>query len=404
MTKCQNCRTNCVTILNLGNQVICNRFFKSKTDLSKEKKYPLRIVFCPKCALVQQAVVLPTNVIFDKNFNYLSGASSDAVRHFANLAKMLIKQFNLNQNDFVVAIGSNDGTELEPFKERGIRILGIEPAPKPAKIANDNGISTLVGELENSTAEILRETGGKIKLVLAFNVMAHTSTIHSFLESVSLLLRENPNATFINQSQYLPDIIEKVSYDTMYHEHSRFYSLTSMQNLFERHGLHIYDSERIGYYGGSIIAYASYITKPQTQRHKAILRSEARYTKLESYRQFSKKVEKRKTELLKLLNQIKAKGQTVVGGGAPMKSTVLLNYCRIGPDFLNALTESNKLKVGTYSPSGIKVEDEHTYYKKHKPDYVLILSWNLAPTMIKDLRACGFHGKFIIPLPTLKIV
>ncbi|MDE1870216.1 MAG: methyltransferase domain-containing protein [Candidatus Micrarchaeota archaeon] len=401
---CQNCGTKCEQILNLGEQIICNRFFKSKEQLGKEKKYPLVIVFCPKCSLVQQSIVIPTNKIFDINFNYLSSASRDAVMHFTKLAKTLIKEYNLKKGDYVVAIGSNDGTELKPFKEKGIGVIGVEPAPKPAKMANDMGIYTIVDQFEKANKKIMEESKGKVRILSAFNVMAHTGSIHKFLENVKKILVANPNAVFINQGQYLPDIIEKVSYDTLYHEHSRFYTVTSMQNLFEGHGLHIYDCERISYYGGSIIVYASSDLRQRTKRLEKLLETEKEYTKLKKYKQFSNKVVQRRDELLKLLNKLKGKGKSIVGGGAPMKSSVLLNYCKIDSNTLDILTESNSLKIGTYSPSGIKVADEHTYFKNHNPDYVLILSWNMAENMMKDLRGCGFKGKFIIPLPELRVV
>ncbi len=404
MVKCQNCDAECIEILSLGEQVICNRFFKTLDELQKEKKYPLDIVFCQKCFLVQQAVVLPTSVIFDENFNYLSGASKDATVHFTNLAERLIKEYELSKDDYVVSIGSNDGTELKPFKESGISLIGVEPAPKPAKIANDQGIYTIVDQFENATEEIIATSKGRVKILTAFNVMAHTGTIHQFLDSVKEILESNHDATFINQGQYLPDIIEKVSYDTLYHEHNRFYTVTSMQNLFAKHGIHIYDCERISYYGGSIITYASGKPRLQTERLKAIIAAEEKYSKLSTYQQFSDKVKQRRDELLNLLTEKKRQGKSIVGIGAPMKSSVLLSYCGIDSKFISVLTEVNKLKIGTYSPSGIKVVDEKEYLKQNSPDSALILSWNMSDTIMKQLRGSGYAGEFIVPLPELKVI
>ncbi|MDE1871045.1 MAG: methyltransferase domain-containing protein [Candidatus Micrarchaeota archaeon] len=404
MTNCQNCGAECKTIIDLGDQVICNRFAASKEMLKKETKYPLRIVFCPSCYLVQQSVVLPTGLVFDENFNYLSGASKDAVKHFTALDEELIKELGTKPGEYIVAIGSNDGTELLPFKLAGINVIGVEPAPKPAKIANDNGLYTIVNEFENCTEEIDKRANGRIALITAFNVMAHTGSIHKFLENVAYILKKNPDAVFVNQGQYLPDIMEKVSFDTMYHEHNRFYTITSMQNLFSKHGMKIYDAKRTEYYGGSIIAYASVKEIPETERLKSIKESEEKYKRFETYKDFAERAQSSKSKLLALLEKAKSEGAVIVGAGAPMKSSVLLSYCGIDDRLLDALTELNHLKIGTYSPSGIKVYNELTYFKDHKIDYVLILSWNMKDTIISSLRNMGYNGKFIVPLPEPKVI
>lgn len=401
MTKCQNCNAKCVPILDLGRQVICNRFLKSKNALDKERRYPLSIVFCPKCSLVQQAILLPTSLIFNKNFNYLSGASKDAVTHFEYMAKRLSKEFKLKKTDFVMDIGSCDGVFLKPLKQRGIGVIGVEPTPKPAKIANAQGIRTIVKQFEQVPKTVRLP---QIKLVTAFNVIAHTSTIHPFLEGVETILSKTPNSVFLSQSQYLPDILEKDSFDTLYHEHNRFYTIKSLQNLFARHNLQIYDAQRIGYYGGSIIVYASIEKRPQTKRLKAIINSERKYTKLSTYKQFGNEVKAKRDKLRKLLESAKKQGKRIVGIGAPMKSSVLLSYCGITPKIIDVLTEVNALKIGTYSPSGIKVVDEKKYFKRNAPDIAMILSWNMSDTIMKSLRKSGYKGKFLIPLPDPKIV
>lgn len=398
MAKCENCGAKCELILDLGNQIICNRFLKSEAALAREKKYPLKIVFCPSCFLVQQARILPTKLVFNDQFNYLSGTSSSVVSHFSYMADKLSKEFRLKKGDVVLDIGSSDGTFLKLVKKKGISVLGVEPTPKPAAIANKQGINTIVDEFENVAGKLARTKSG-IKLVTAFSVTAHTATVHKFLEGIKVLLESNPSAAFVSRNPYLPDAISKTLYDTLYIEHARFYTVIAMQNLFAKHGLHIYDAEKLPYYGGSILVYASLNRRAKTKRLKAILREERKYTRFETYKEFSKKAQSKRAELMSILNKIKRQRKSIVGAGAPMKSSVLLNYCRIGPDMLDVLTETNELKIGTYSPSGIKVADERTYFKSHNPDYALILSWNIAREMINDLRAYGFKGKFIIPLP-----
>lgn len=181
MANCQNCKSKCIPILDLGNQPICNRFLKSKSEFRKEKRYPLVLVFCPACSLVQLSVSLPTSIIFNKDFNYLSSSSKDVVTHYTSIAEDLTKKFRLRKGDFVVDVGSNDGVSLKPLKEKGISIIGVEPAPKPAEIANEQGILTLVEEFENAVDKVIKISHGKIKVISAFDVIAHTGSIHRFL-------------------------------------------------------------------------------------------------------------------------------------------------------------------------------------------------------------------------------
>ena len=404
MTKCQNCKSECKTILDLGNQYICNRFLKSREAFKREKKYPLVLVFCPSCTLVQLSVSLPTSLVFNKDFGYLSSSSKDVVTHYTNIANNLIEEFNLKKEGYVVDIGSNDGVSLKPLQAQGISVLGVEPVFKIARMAYRQGIETIPAEFEHALQKISMKVKGRLKVVTAFDCLAHTGSPHKFLKNMVQLLKVNPDAIFISQSQYLPYVIERGEWDTIYHEHQRFYTLTSLQNLFTKHELYIYDAMLNDFYGGSFLAYASLKQKPKSKRLMALLTKEKKYTKLKAYEQFAKKAQENSRKLRLLLLDLKSEGKTIIGLGAPMKSSTLLAYSRIDKDILDVLTEVNKLKIGMISPSGIPVVDEKKYFESNKSDYCLILSWNMQKGIIKKLKANGIKSKFIAPLPKLKVL
>lgn len=403
--RCQVCGSrSCLQILDLGKQPICNKFISSKTEFGSERLYPLDLVFCRKCKLVQLSYVPPAREVFAKNFNYLSGTDPDRVAYFGELAKHIIHKFDLKADDFVLDIGSNDGSLLKQFKNNGVNaVLGIDPAPKPCKIANSFGVTTINSKFEHGIEPILAKTGNKIKVIMALNVLAHTDTIHTFLNGIKKLLAGN-EATFVSISHYLQDMIENNEYDTIYHEHARYYSLASLSYLFSKYGLYIYDAEKISLYGGSILVYAKNHRIKKTDRLKSLMKKERNLQNIKAYRKFSNTVIKNRAILLKILSNLKRENKTIVGIGAPMKSSTLLNYCKIDNKTLKYVTELNQLKIGTYTPgTHIKVVEESSIFKD-KPDACLILSWNASSRIIRTFKSRGYRGIFIIPIPKVKIV
>ncbi len=407
MYKCQSCGyTKLESIVDLGAQPICNRFLNSRSEFRTEKKYPLKLVYCPKCNLVQLSYTLPTSVTFDKNFNYLTGTNPEIIDYFDGLAKVFMKRFRLSGRDYVVDIGSNDGTALVPFKKKGINVLGVDPAPKPARIAQKEGIDTIIDSFENSIQKIMNKTNGRIKLVTAYNVLAHTHDINEFLDGIRRLLESNKDAVFVSQSHYFVNLVDKCEFDTIYHEHARYYTLTSLKAMFATHGLHLYHAEKAKFYGGSILVYAGARkpTKAEGRNVEKFIRMERKYTGRKSYDRLARSVTKKKDMLRKIIIGMKSEGKHVAGIGAPMKSSTLLNYCRIDSSMLDYLAEVNSLKIGTFSPGmHIPVVDEKRVLKD-KPDAVLILSWNLSDNIIKSLRTKGYRGGFIVPLPFPKVI
>jgi hypothetical protein len=348
--------------------------------------------------LVQLDEVPPGTTVFGEDFNYLSGSTSDATRYFSELSNVLRERFDLQPDDLVVDIGSNDGSFLRFFEEKGLSVLGIEPTPKPAAAAIAAGIPTIGQRFEEAIEEILTRSNGRIRLLTALNVLAHTDTIHEFLECVKKVLVNN-NSTFVSQSHYLPKLIENCEYDTIYHEHARYYTATSLQSMLASHGISLFDVKESDYYGGSLIAYAGIGREEQTSELQRILSCEQYLREPKTYSRFADKVMENRLKLRALLTSLKSDGKRLAGIGAPMKSSTILNYCGIDGSILDYLAEVNPLKVGTYSPGvHIKVVSEEHFFED-PPEVALILSWNVANSIMRKFRNRGYNGQFIIPIP-----
>ena len=351
---------------------------------------------------MQLANVIPARTVFRTDYNYLSSTTQALVRYFQALSGKIVEMFDVKHTETVCDIGSNDGTFLRFFKDRNVNVIGVEPTPLPAKIATDNGIPTMQEFFTEEIGDRLIRDLGEMKVVTAMNVLAHTNNVHSFLEGIRRLMSRE--SVFISQSHYLPALIERREYDTIYHEHLRYYTLTTLRRLFEMHGFHVFDAEINDIYGGSILTYCSIKNTEPSKSVKEILSSEIKYQRLETYKEFAKLVRKNARNLFRLLLDLKDEGKQIVGIGAPMKSSTLLNYCHIGKDIIDYLTEVNPLKISKYSPGvHIPIVDESILFDS-QPDYALILSWNVARDIIMELRKKGYAGKFIIPIPEPRII
>ena len=399
---CQLCgsKDTPFVVLDLGLQPICNAFLTAKELSQAEEKYPLKMVLCNRCRLAQLADRIPEQAVFGPNFNYLSGSSKALLRYFRNFSETEVRRFDLGGRS-VCDVGSNDGSLLSYFKRAGCTVVGVEPTPLPAKQAYAIGVTTIQAYFTESVATTIVRKFGTMKLVTAMNVVAHASEIESFLNGVRRLMGRD--GTFASQSHYLPFLIERLEYDTIYHEHLRYYTLATLRNLFGRFGLTVFDAETNEIYGGSILVHASTRTRPPSEGMIRLLKKESRFLELPVYKAFRKEVEGNSRRLRALLVGLRRKGKTIVGIGAPMKSSTLLNYCHLGPDLIAYLTEVNPLKIGTFSP-GVHipvVPDERIL--EDSPDYAVLLSWNMAEDIIQKFRDKGYGGKFIIPVPRPRV-
>lgn len=404
--KCQSCgATELERVLDLGYQPLCNEFMPIGDPIRPQTYYPLCLCYCHQCTLVQLDFVIPTQQAFGDQYTYLTGSSRSLVEYYSDLAVKLAARFDLHPGDVVVEIGANDGTFLKAFQALGMHVLGIEGARQSSSVAVSNGIPVIERFFGKGTASEIKNRlpdGAKIRLVLGMNVLAHTDNINEFLPEVVELLE--PGTVFISQSHWLLALIEKFEFDTIYHEHLRYYTLGSLRNLLRRHGLNINDAETTDFYGGSILVYASTDSEDQSAGLLSVLEQEEQTNVLQSLKDMKQVLLGNKSRLLSLLVDIKNSGKRVTGIGAPMKASTLLNFYGVTSDLVEYIGEVNELKIGTVVPGvRIPVVDEKIMFED-QPDYAILLSWNMAEQIVPKFREMGYRGKFILPVPQVEVV
>jgi hypothetical protein len=305
----------------------------------------------------------------------------------------------------VIEIGSNDGTFLKVFQSLGLDVLGIDGARKSSDIAVSDGVPVIqrfFGQDVVPTVQERLKPGSRIGLILAMNVLAHTEDINGLLAGVTQLME--PDTVFVSQSHWLAALTRKFEFDTIYHEHLRYYTLNSLMRLFEKHGLSLEDAEITDFYGGSILAYAKNQAGEESERLRSILAEEDEADVIQSLRDMKQVLLTNRSRLLNLLADIRNSGKRVAGIGAPMKASTLLNYYGVTADLVDYLGEVNQLKVGTVVP-GVRVPVVHEdVLFQEQPDFALILSWNMADFLIPKFRTRGYKGKFILPVPSVEVI
>jgi len=392
----------------MGNTPLANSFLTpDQLELNAEIKYPLDLVFCPGCSLVQITETVSPAVLF-RNYLYLSSSSDRVLRNARAMAEKLIEKRGLTDKSLVVEIASNDGYLLKNYVEWGIPVLGVEPAINVARMATDQGIRTVAEFFNLSVAQELRDKYGEADVVHANNVIAHVADLHSIIDGIAEMLK--PDGVAIIENHYVRDLIEHCEFDAVYHEHLCYYSATSFEWLFEQHGLTLVDVERIPIHGGSIRVYFQKKNGPKSMfipgaaRVVAALDDERKWVNDRAYyNTFGFKIGSLRAELITLLKQIKADGKSIVGYGASAKSTTLLNYFRIGSETLDYMVDNISIKQGRYTPGTHLMIYDPSKLLETQPDYVLILAWNFADDIIaKEAEYVRRGGKFIVPIPELK--
>ncbi|KKU56266.1 MAG: hypothetical protein UX77_C0002G0037 [Parcubacteria group bacterium GW2011_GWA1_47_11] len=401
---CQICRkAGLIELLNLGHQPIVQEYVSSGELKQQETVYPLALVRCRACGLLQLDYIVEPKKVFHQEYPYRTGLTNMLLRNFEQLADGMHGQKMFGKGDLVVDIGSNDGSLLKPFKARGARVVGVEPT-NAAKVANKTGIKTLQEFYNAQTAKKIVKKYGKAQVVTATNVFAHINDAPSLVKNIKALM--DKNGVFVSESQYLMDIVEKLEFDTIYHEHLRFYALKPLAQLFSAHEMSITDAERITAAGGSIRVFAKIGKHKMSARTKKLIQAEERAGLYDEkkLRLFAQKAHRTKADLLALLIQCKKKGR-IVGLTSSARSNTLLGFCHIDATFLDYAGEKKgSPKIGMYTPgTHIPVVDEARIIKE-QPEYLLVLSWHIGPELIKLMKKFGYKGKFILPLPTPKIV
>lgn len=389
--------------LSLGHQPPSDAFLRPEDLLKPEATYPLELCLCESCYLVQLNYAVDPKKLF-RDYVYNTGSNNSLKKSFENLVNNLVKRFNLSASDLAVDIGSNDGTLLSYYLPHKVKILGIDPS-SATKLALNNNLPTIVDFFSRKLVAKVVKKYGQAKIITATNVFAHVEKLDDFVAGVKDLLAAD--GVFISESGYLLDFIEKLQYDSIYHEHLRYYSLKPLEILFKKFGLEIVDAERGTIHGGTIIVYAAKKGKRQASNRVAELISQEEnfgLYKKETFINFANSVKKNKLAIQKLVIDLKSQGKNIVGIGAPAKGNTLINYCNLDKEMVDYLAEKSELKIGMFSPGAhIPVIDESRLFK-NQPAYALMLAWNIADELIPKLKNKGYRGKFIIPHPEPKII
>jgi 2-polyprenyl-3-methyl-5-hydroxy-6-metoxy-1,4-benzoquinol methylase len=371
-----------------------------------EPTYPLHARVCGRCFLVQlEAFETPQNIFGD--YAYFSSYSDTWLQHARAYAEKTIKRFGLNSGSRVVEIASNDGYLLRWFHERGIPVIGIEPAANVARVAEERGIPSRVLFFGRETAERLAAAGETADLTAANNVLAHVPDINDFVAGFSIVLKPEGVSTF--EFPHLLRLMEQRQFDTIYHEHFSYLSLTTVARIFASHDLRVFDVEELSTHGGSLRVYACKqgAAHPETAAVKAMLERERRFglQELSRYASFQEEVKAVKRDLLAFLIEAKRAGKRVAGYGAPAKGNTLMNYCGIRADFIDFTVDRSTHKQGTWLPGTRIPVYGPEEIRAAKPDYLLILPWNLKDEVMEQMAHIrGWGGRFVIPIPNVEVL
>ncbi len=405
---CRSCGGHLsVTMADLGLQPPSNAFLGSPAEFSRERRYPLRAKVCERCKLVQLDYDVAPEELFG-NYVYFSSYSDIWLAHASAYCDMARRRFSLNSGSLVVELASNDGYLLKNFLKMGVPVLGIDPSDTVAAAAAKIGVPTLVEFFGRKVAGNLAAEGRQADLIIANNVLAHVPDLNDFVAGIAALLRSKGSATI--EFPHLLELIEQVEFDTIYHEHFSYFSLYSIEQVFERHGLRIYDVERLTTHGGSLRIFAAHAARQDLQE-SAVLRelraqeSAAGLDDLATYSRFARRVGACRDSLLAFLAGAKQAGQRVAAYGAAAKGNTLLNFCDVTPEDIAIVADRNPHKQAKYLPgSHIPVVPPEELLRL-KPAYVLILPWNLRDEIRQQLAGIAeWGGRFVTPVPLAKVL
>lgn len=394
------------TFVDLGMQPLCESYLNENQLNQMEPFYPLHVYVCERCLLVQlEEYVSPIDIFSE--YAYFSSYSDTWLKHVKKYTEKIVEKFQINRKSKIVEIGSNDGYLLQYFKDKGISVLGIEPARNVAEEALRKGIPTIVEFFNSNIAQKLAIEGKKADVLIGNNVLAQVPNLNDFVQGMKILLDQQGLITM--EFPHLMKLIEGNQFDTIYHEHFSYFSFITVEKIFTQHELTIFNVEELPTHGGSLRIYIRHTTNSQfpiTQQVYKLREKEenAGLTDFEKYFSFEKKVRKTKHNLLDFLIKTKREGKTIVGYGAPGKGNTLLNYCGIRSDFLEFTVDRNPYKQGKFLP-GTHIPIFHPdKINETKPDFIFILPWNIKDEIMKQLsytRNWGCH--FIVPIPEVSI-
>lgn len=394
------------TFVDLGMSPLCESLISHDQLDAMEKFFPLRALVCPNCFLVQLREYVSAQYIFN-DYAYFSSYSSSWVSHAKTYCEMISKRLGLGSESFVVELASNDGYLLQHFMRLDVPVLGVEPAANVAKAAVEKGIPTRVEFFGMAMAENLAAEGRRADLIIGNNVLAQVPDLNDFVGGMRRLLK--PEGVITLEFPHLQRLIEENQFDTIYHEHFSYFSFVSVEKIAAKHSLKLIDVEELPSHGGSLRVYLAHEASKR-QPAKAVgdmiaRESELGFLEIATYTSFAEQVHQTKRKLLAFLIKAKDEGKTICGYGAPGKGNTLLNYCGIGTDFLEFTVDRNPYKHGRYTPGmHIPIRDVSAI-DEARPDYVLILPWNLRREIVQQMQRIGdWGGKFIVPIPEVEVI
>ncbi|MDP2645427.1 MAG: class I SAM-dependent methyltransferase [Desulfobacterales bacterium] len=401
------CRSrNLYLFLDLGFSPPADQFRRKEQMKEQEIYYPLEIKMCDDCGLAQLTYVVSPETLYRNDYPYESSITKTGHAHWDSFAKEVVGKFGLGKQDLVVDIGSNVGVLLEAFKNSGVSVQGVDPAANIVMLAQKRGIDTICDFFNAESVDKILEDKGKASVITGTNVFAHIDDLHLLMPNIKRMLKKK--GVFIFEAPYFVNLLKTIQYDTVYHEHLSYLSVKPLISFLAQHNMEIIDIQLADIHGGSFRVYVSDkgnypvsgIVKNLLDEENAMgIYSHATLDK------FSDQVKINRAELTWLLHSLKREGKSIVGVSAPAKGMTLLNYCRIGPEILDVVTEKSILKIGRYTPGMHIPVVPDDYLLEKQPDYALLLAWNFAEEIMKNLdeyRKLG--GKFIIPIPMPKVV
>lgn len=406
ISTCQVCNSKKLyTVLDLGYQPLCDSLLTKEMLNFPEKNYPLRMVWCENCTLVQIDYCVSGEEVYHPHYPYRSGITKELAEYQESMALSLVKKFNLRPQDLVIDIGSNDGTLLKGFMKANVKTLGVEPT-NIAKIANKSGIKTIQSFFDIKTSQKIKTKYGQASLIISTNTFAHMQTLGEFIMGAYNLLKDD--GVFVNETHYLLDVLKGGQFDTIYHEHLRTYSLKSLVTLFDQYDFTLTDVERGDRYGGNIRMIATKgKDKKVSKEVKNLLNLEKEFGlgKKERFISFANRAKKARLEFMSFLIKTKKSGKNIVGNSSPARASTLLNYYGVDSELLPYLAEQpTSLKLNMFLPGKHIPIVNNQRLIDEQPDFVVILAWHYAKPIMEQLKARGLKSDFVIPLPDFKIV
>lgn len=399
VVSCQICNTATYPGLDLGHQPVSDLILTTAQLSQPETYYPMRTYHCPACGLSQLGYIVDPDVVF-KDFPFVSGTTQTATHHLQSLPAALVQRRWLDAQSLAVDIGSNDGTLLKGYRPFGIPCLGVDPSGDPVRIANEQGIPTLHAFFNEVTAKHIICERGHANAITACGVFAHIADLASVMRGVKQLLA--PSGVFATDSQYWLDMVQRLHYDNIFHQHLRNYSLKPLIYLHRQYDMDVFDVERSEVYGGSIRVFSCHRgDHPISERVRMLMEIEeqARLYEPATNEKFARDVAQKRDALFDRVYRLKSEGKKIIGLGAPAKASTVCNYVRLGPELVDYVTEINPLRMGKFLPGmHIPIVDEEWMFKDPKPaDTGILFAWNYRDELMPKLRARGFAGGVLQP-------